>query len=271
MRPPVSVTVAAHRIESGAGKPCAENLAQETAVALVYNGHSHAVMMATPADLEDFALGFSLSEGVASMPDEVRVVDIGEDEAGLTVQMWLAQERYEVLAGRSRSLVGRSGCGLCGRESLEQAIRPVRRVARIASLSVEAISAGFRRLEAAQPLNRSTGAVHAAGLLFADGTLLVREDVGRHNAVDKAIGAAWREGRQAQALLVTSRASYELVHKAAEAGIGWLAAISAPTALALRIADEAGMGLAGFARDGRLTLYSQAGRMAGAGLSGIGD
>lgn len=251
------------RIEDGRRRQRQETLAQETPVALVYNGRPHAVMMATPADLQDFALGFSLTEGIIDALDEIRIVDTTDTEAGISIQMWIPQARFDAMAERSRSLNGRSGCGLCGSESLAQAIRPVRPLMAGPALALDVLRGAFNRLESAQPLNAETGAVHAAGLLFAAGDLLVREDVGRHNAIDKAVGAALQQGRQALALLVTSRASYEVVHKAAQAGIGLVAAISAPTALAVRIATEAGLTLAGFARDQRLTVYSGAQMLVG--------
>jgi len=250
--------VAAVRIEDGQHREQQEMLAQETPVALVYNGRSHVVMMATPADLEDFAIGFSLTEGVIDSPDEMRIVDITENHDGIAIQMWLQQSRFDLVAERGRNLTGRTGCGLCGSDSLAQAIRPVRRVHPSHGISPDALCSAFSRLQAAQPLNAATGATHAAAILCADRSLIVREDVGRHNAIDKAVGGLMRGGQVSLALLVTSRASYEVVHKAAQAGIALVAAISAPTALAVQIAEDAGVTLAGFVRDGRVTVYSGA-------------
>lgn len=245
-------------IEDGMARGQHEVLAQEVPIALVYNGHSHAVMMATPADLEDFGIGFSLTEDIVDSCDEVRIVDITKSEHGISLQMWLPQPRFDALAERGRNLTGRTGCGLCGSDSLAQAIRPVRRVAAVHGVDPAMLTAVFARLEAAQPLNAATGAVHAAAILCGDGSLVVREDVGRHNAIDKAVGSVLRSGRSPRALLVTSRASYEVVHKAAQAGIALVAAISAPTALAVQIADQAGVTLVGFVRGRRMTVYSGA-------------
>ena len=234
-----------------------ETLAEETAVALLFNGVPYVVMMATPADLEDFACGFALSEGIVERVDEVQVVDVLSRENGIAVHLAIPGARFEALETRRRNLVGRSGCGLCGAETLSDAIRPVRSVPPGTSLTAAALRDAFARLAQSQPLNRECGALRAAAALCGE-TLLVREDVGRHNALDKAIGALARTDHRAQALLVTSRASYELVHKTAQAGVSILAAVSAPTAYAVRLAEEAGLTLIGFARDTRLTVYAHA-------------
>ncbi len=253
--PPASRELRARRVDDGDGRDQVETLAEETAIALVYNGHPHAVMMATPADLDDFALGFSLTEAIVAAPDELRVVDRLVTAHGISLQMHVPQARFDALEQRGRSLTGRTGCGLCGTDRLEAAIRPVRRVPPC-GIAPEALAPLFAQLHALQPLNARTGAMHAAAVVDAEGQLHVREDVGRHNAIDKAVGAAGRAGASPRALLVTSRASYEVVHKAAEVGIGLVAAISAPTALAVRIADEAGLVLVGFARGSRYTVYT---------------
>jgi formate dehydrogenase accessory protein FdhD len=253
--PPSSRELRARRIDDGIGRDQVETLAEETAVALVYNGHPHAVMMATPADLDDFALGFSLTEAIVATADELTVVDRLVTAHGISLQMHIPQARFDALEQRGRSLTGRTGCGLCGTDRLEAAIRPVRPVPP-SPLDPTRLAPYFAELQDRQPLNARTGAVHAAAVFDAGGQLHVREDVGRHNAIDKAIGAARRAGAAPQALLVTSRASYEVVHKAAEAGIGLVAAISAPTALAVRLAEEAGMVLVGFARGSRCTIYA---------------
>ena len=224
-------------------------------MALVYNGHPHAVMMATPVDLEDFAIGFSLSEDIVSVVADVRVVDRVETEHGISLQMHVPQAAFDALQSRGRSLTGRTGCGLCGSDTLAGAIRPVRRVQGLPAVA-ERLVAAFAGLQANQPLNARTGAVHAAAVLDAEGRWHVREDVGRHNAIDKAIGAAVRAGAAPRELLVTSRASYEVVHKAAAVGIGLVAAISAPTAMAVQLAAKAGLTLVGFARDARYTVYT---------------
>ena len=251
-----SQLVKATRVESGQRSEQLERLAEETPVALVYNGLSHAVMMATPADLDDFAFGFSLTEGIVDRVDEIRVVDCLQTPHGIALEMHIPQARFDALDRRSRNLTGRTGCGLCGAATLEAAIRPVRRPGSTAAFDPAGLLEALASLEARQPLNGETGAMHAAAIIDADGRLHVREDVGRHNALDKAAGGALRAGCEPRALLVTSRASYEIVHKAAQVGIGLVAAISAPTALAVRVAEQAGVVLIGFARGQRLTVYA---------------
>ena len=249
----------ARRVDGGAVQAVDETLAEETPVALLYNGTPHAVMMTTPADLADFAIGFSVSEGVVDTIADVAIVDLLAVDGGFAVHLRIPQAAADALDARARTLSGRTGCGLCGGATLDAAIRPVRRVA-----PTPAPAGWLRRfadLHAAQPLNARTGAVHAAAVIGADGALFVREDVGRHVAIDKAIGAALRAGAAPCALLVTSRASYEVVHKAAQVGIGHVAAISAPTAFAVSLAEEAGLTLVGFARGDRHTVY--AGALAG--------
>jgi formate dehydrogenase accessory protein FdhD len=248
-------TLGATRIAAGGALAIEETLAEETPVALLYNGEPHVVMMATPAQLDDFALGFSLSEGIVARAADVRLLDAAVRDTGVALHLGIPQAAGEALAQRQRHLTGRSGCGWCGAGSLDAAIAPVRRLEEVAPVAPARLLDGFARLEALQPWNRACGALHAAAALCGD-ELLVREDVGRHNALDKVIGALARASRRADALLVTSRASYELVHKTAQAGIGTLAAVSAPTALAVRLAREAGLQLYGFARGGRITRYA---------------
>jgi formate dehydrogenase accessory protein FdhD len=247
---------AARRVSPAGEEQVEEQLAEETAVALLLNGEPQVVMMCSPLELEDFALGFALSEAIVERADELRVVDQVEREHGIALHLAIPQARFDALS-RRRTLAGRTGCGLCGAETLEQAIRPVRRVAPAAIPSPAQLLDGFARLAAAQPLNHASGALHAAAALCGE-RLVVREDVGRHNALDKVIGALAREGTRADALLVTSRASYELVHKTAQAGVATLAAVSAPTAFAVRLAREAGVALFGFARGERITRYDGA-------------
>lgn len=256
MRHPPSQLFATQLIDAGVSELQREVLAAETAVALVYNGLSHAVMMATPADLEDFAIGFSLTEGIVATLDAVSVVDLTVTAHGISVQMHIEQVDHDRLVERSRNLTGRTGCGLCGTGTLEEAIRPVKSVRAHGPLDPADIFSGFATLAQRQPLNTLTGAMHAAAVITTDGQLFSREDIGRHNAIDKAIGAALRAGGEPQTLLVTSRASYEVVHKAAQAGCRLVAAISAPTALAVALAQEAGLTLVGFAREPRLTVYT---------------
>lgn len=241
-----------------------DEIAEEVPVALEYNGISHAVMLATPADLEDFALGFSLSEGLIASPRDIYDIEVDTRPDGIAVGLRIATEAFVRLKGRRRALAGRTGCGLCGTESLSEVMRPPARVRTEAAFQSSALHAAFSRLHDQQALLAHTGATHAAAWMRADGKLaLLREDVGRHNALDKLIGALTRSGEDPAtgAILVTSRASYEMVMKAASAGVGVLAAISGPTALAVRLADEAGLTLAGFVRQGRHTVYTHARRI----------
>ncbi|SFK81728.1 FdhD protein [Lysobacter sp. cf310] len=236
----------------------------EAPVALLYNGLAFAVMMATPESLEDFALGFALSEGIVAAPQEYRLVDVVRSEAGVALHGAIPQSRYDAIADRRRNLEGRSGCGLCGVESLREALRPVARVDSAVRASRAEIRAALDALAAQQPLNARSGGVHAAGFAHPGG-LLVREDVGRHNALDKLIGALARSSPaldpRSGFLVMTSRASYELLHKAASAGIGLVVAISAPTDLAIRTAEDAGITLAAFARGDSLNVYTRAERI----------
>ncbi len=262
--PAASRAVGATRFEQSAAVPRSETVAEEVPVALVYNGLSHAVMMATPADLEDFALGFSLTEGIVADAAEVYDIEVVPVSGGIEVRLDIAAERFAGLRARQRALAGRTGCGLCGVDSISEALRPVARVATASRFAPAAIDRAMAAFPAAQALNSEVGAVHAAGFADADGVLkLVREDVGRHNALDKLVGALARGGIPASAgfIVVTSRCSYEMVHKTAAAGIGLIAAVSAPTALAIRWAEDAGVGLVAFARDGRFTLYATPSRI----------
>ncbi len=232
---------------------------EETPIALLYNGLSFAVMMATPIDVEDFALGFALCEGIVEHPGEFRLVDVTRHAQGIALHAAIPQVRYDALQSQQRTLEGRSGCGLCGISSLDAALRPARRVDTALRLGANAIHAGLARLAQAQPLNARSGGAHAAAFIAGD-TAVIREDVGRHNAVDKVIGALFRAASapavETGFLAVTSRASYEIVHKAANAGIAMIAAMSAPTALAIAHAEDAGVTLIAFARDGRMNVYS---------------
>ncbi|MFP7722720.1 formate dehydrogenase accessory sulfurtransferase FdhD [Lysobacter sp. A3-1-A15] len=237
----------------------ADTVIAETAVALLYNGHPHAVMMATPADLQDFALGFALGEGIVADPGEFNLVDTVRHVDGIALHGAIPQARFDALDTRRRGIAGRSGCGLCGVESIEAAMRPPPLVAATTRFDRRDVSHALDLLSSHQPLNDASGGVHAAGLFDPQsGVLLVREDVGRHNAVDKLVGALAHAGRDASAgfLVITSRASYEIVHKAATSGIGLVVAISAPTDLAIATARSAGLTLAAFARGGALNIYS---------------
>ena len=238
-----------------------ETVAEEVPVALVYNGISHVVMLASPMDLEDFGLGFSLSEGIVSSAREVREVELQASGSGIEVQMTIAPERFMGLKARRRNLAGRTGCGLCGTESLEQVLRPLPNIAASGAIGHAAIHTAFDALRQRQRLYALTGAVHASAWARPDGTLVeVREDLGRHNALDKLIGAMARQQLRFTDgfAIITSRASSEMVQKAATVGIPLLAAISAPTGLAIRLAQDCGLTLIGFARGTSHTLYSGA-------------
>jgi FdhD protein len=251
--------VTAEKWKDGNTSRSLETVAEETPVALEYNGISHAVMLATPSDLEDFALGFSLTESIISSPAEIYSCDISGDANGIRIAMEIASERFFCLKEKRRNLTGRTGCGLCGAESLTHAIRIPAAVRSTASFSTEVLHAAFLQMEGRQKLKQETGATHAAAWLSADGLVTqVREDVGRHNALDKLIGYLYSQGIDTStgAAIVTSRASYEMVQKTASAGIGILAAVSAPTALAVRIAETTNLTLAGFVRPHSHAVYT---------------
>jgi FdhD protein len=242
-------------------------VATEVPVALAYNGTPFAVMMATPGDLDDFALGFSLSEGIVADVGELQVDTIDMSLEGVSIALAIPQHRAAALAQRNRNLQGRSSCGICGTASIEAVLRPPPALAASAALHAAALDRALLELHAQQPLNALTGATHAAGWADADGHVaLVREDVGRHNALDKLIGAMARSGIDPATgfAVITSRASYEMAMKAAQAGIPLLAAISAPTALAIALAETSGLTLVGFARDHGHVVYSHAQRLSAA-------
>ncbi|WP_211252197.1 formate dehydrogenase accessory sulfurtransferase FdhD [Marinobacterium jannaschii] len=257
MQPKSDVTVS--RWQHGEVSQADDTVAEEVAVALVYNGISHVVMMCTPDNLSDFALGFSLTEGIIQSPSELYEIDETEHPDGIGLQLTISAQRQAELKQKRRNLTGRTGCGLCGAESLQQAVRPATEVSRQAAISDEAVQQAVHQLEQHQPLQAATGACHGAAWCSAEGEiLLVREDVGRHNALDKLIGALASSGtdRSRGFALVSSRASYEMVQKVTSAGIGTLVAVSAPTGLALRLARDANLQLIGFARPQRHVSYS---------------
>jgi len=251
-------------------------VAEEAPVALVYNGEPHVVMMATPLDLEDFALGFSCSEGVIESADELESLEVFHHEGGRSheIRMRIPSRRHDALVQRRRNLHGRTGCGLCGAESIADAIRSPRRVGAGVNIAAAALRRAQDELRRRQALNGLTGATHAAAWCAPDGAVqLVREDVGRHNALDKLIGAMLRGQRDPARgfVLVTSRASYEMALKAAMAGIPLLAAISAPTDYAIRVAEEAGLSLIGFTRGDSFVIYACPARVQDAVLRGAGE
>jgi len=242
-----------------------DELAEEVPVALEYNGVSHAVMLATPGDLEEFALGFSLSEGIVAAPAEFYGVEIAFGAAGITAHIDVAASAFMRLKERRRSLAGRTGCGLCGADSLAQVIRPLPSLAPTRALSGAAIRRAVAQVRQQQPLNRLTGATHAALWCGRDGLPRAAfEDVGRHNALDKLIGGLHMKGADLDDgfVLVTSRASVEMVQKAATVGIAAMVAISAPTALAARTAQDCGLTLVAFARGDDFVAYAHGANIA---------
>lgn len=247
------------RVDEGSTSTVVEQIAEEAPIALVYNGVPHVVVMASPDCLEDLALGFSLSEGVIESSAELGGIEIVPEQTGYSIYLSIPPERVAVIAQRRRNMAARTGCGVCGAETIEQAMRDVPKVANAQRITRQAMASAMKQLPALQTLNAATGASHAAAWANLDGQLqLVREDVGRHNALDKLIGALSAGGIDTARgfAVITSRASYEMVQKAAMAGIGLLAAVSAPTALAVRIAREAGVTLAGFVRGERCMVYA---------------
>lgn len=264
--PPTSAVLPVLRVRRETAAMMDDAVIEEVPVALVYNGISQAVMLASPADLEDFALGFSLGEGILAHRRELYDLEVRNTCHGISVEMEIAPQRFLALKERRRNLAGRTGCGLCGVESLAEVSRMPDALPPEAGHfpDLAAIEASLRQLPDWQSLHRQTGAAHGAAWADLHGNILCcREDVGRHNALDKLIGALARgeQTRPPGFAVVTSRASYEMVQKAASAGISTLVAISAPTALAIRQAETLGMLLIGFARPGQLVAYSRRDRL----------
>jgi FdhD protein len=260
--PAVRVPCLARRLDAAA--PGSRLIPEETPVAFTYGGATHAVMMATPADLEDFAVGFALTEGLIDADTGALDVEIIASGLGIELRSWLPGERQRQYAARRRSMAGPTGCGLCGIESLEQATRDLPMLESALSVPASALIDAMDRLPAAQKLNQETRAVHAAAFWNpATGALIVREDVGRHNALDKLAGALTRQGVAGSSgvVLMTSRVSVELVQKAARIGASVIAAISAPTALAVRTAEACGLTLVAVMRGRDFEVFTHPARI----------
>jgi FdhD protein len=252
------------RWRDGRWQEAADRIAAEVPVALSYNGIPHVVMMATPLDLEDLGLGFTVSEALVASPGEVRAVELDTASGACEVRLSVTGTRLAEILQRRRNLTGRTGCGVCGAETIADAIRTPPAVADGGSTTRQQLLRALRALRGAQPLGQATGSLHAAAWVDWQGALqLVREDVGRHNALDKLIGAKLRAGESLADgyVLVTSRASYEMVQKAATVGIRMLVAVSAPTSLGVELAVQCGLTLVGFAREEQQVVYSHPQRL----------
>jgi FdhD protein len=243
-----------------------DNIASEVPVALTYNRVSHVVMMASPSDLEDFGLGFSLTEGLIGSVEDLLGLRVIPREGGIEVAMTIGEAWFDRMSTRRRNLVGRTGCGLCGAENIEQALRYPPPVGMSIEVRNQALQKAVTDLTAHQPLQAVTGATHGAAWCSLGGEILaLREDVGRHNALDKLIGSLFHSKFDPSGgfVLVSSRASYEMVYKAAAAGMELIMAVSAPTTLALDFAQRSGVTLVGFARPGRHNIYTFKERITG--------
>ncbi len=263
MRPPLTSTARITR-RGRVSATAPRMVPEETPIALSYAGTTHAVMMATPADLHDFALGFSLTEGIVSSAVEIDTIEIEEAGAGIDIQIHLKDTANTRFEQRRRRLAGPVGCGLCGIESIDEAMRSVPPVAAALSLSATDITQAVRLLSKQQPLHAETGAVHAAGFYIpGKGIVAAREDVGRHNALDKLAGGLTRAGvgGASGAVVVTSRVSVEMVQKTAAIGAPFIIAVSAPTALAIRTAEDAGLTLIALVRGDDFDIFTHADRV----------
>jgi FdhD protein len=261
-----SSTSSVQRAERGQLSTIHDELAEECPIALEFNGISHVVMLATPANLEDFGVGFSVTESIVQQATQIYDVDVESGIDGVTVKIGIANECFEQLKQRRRNMSGRTGCGLCGTESLKEVFRPLKPVIENGPLlPAHYIDIALRAIQSHQLIQQKTGATHAAAWFDLHGQLkLIREDVGRHNALDKLIGAGisgkhkdWQQGM----LVVTSRASMEMVQKTVIAGFQYLIAISAPTRLAVDLAQANRLCLIGFARPGKWTIYSHSDKL----------
>lgn len=262
---PSTATASRIAVRAGIATPGNRALPEEVPVALSFGGTTQAVMMATPADLEDFGVGFALSEAIARSPQDIVSMDVIEVDQGYEVQMRLADDLQSAFSARRRKMAGPVGCGLCGIESIEEALRALPARDEVAlEFTAHDVREAVRSLSMHQKLRAETGAVHAAGFYnLRAGMRCVREDVGRHNALDKLIGAMARSGLDAAdgAIVITSRVSVDMVQKAVIAGTGLLIAVSAPTALAVRTAEVAGLTLVGIARGADFEIFTRTNRI----------
>jgi FdhD protein len=252
------------RVRAGLASLGQDRVAEEVPVALEFNGISHAVMMATPADLEDFAYGFAVTERIVDAPSQIHDCEWTSSAQGYTVHLSIAASCFARLKEKRRNLTGRTGCGLCGTESLAHAMRPLEPLATSQCFGATAVAFAAASLREHQCLLAVTGATHAAAWCTAHGHIeLIREDVGRHNALDKLAGALLRSNLEAHSgfVIITSRASYEMVQKTASAGISLLAAVSGVTGLAVDVAHSTGLTLLGFTRGADFSIYSHPERL----------
>jgi FdhD protein len=250
---------------AGSASESARVIPEETALALTYNGGTYAVMMGTPQDLEDFAIGFSLNEGIIQSLDDIESLDVVSLDEGIELRMWLVQSKADRLSERRRHIAGPTGCGICGIDSIAEAVRPAAIVAAGGSFSPQQVTAAIQSMPSLQAINVATRTVHAAAFWTrAAGIVALREDVGRHNALDKLAGALARQKVAAGdgMVLLTSRVSVEMVQKTAAMGAPLMVAVSAPTALAVRMADAAGITLAAIARADGFEVFTHPGRIA---------
>ncbi|MDC9596894.1 formate dehydrogenase accessory sulfurtransferase FdhD [Xenorhabdus anantnagensis] len=233
-------------------------VAEEVPVALVYNGISHVVMMTSPKDLDYFAIGFSLSEGIIASPQEIRGIDsVVSCHGGIELHIELSSRRFTGLKERRRSMAGRTGCGICGTEQLTEIFRPITPLPFTQTFSLSHLDTALAQLPRVQDIGSLTGCTHAAGWIDLEGKLLGGcEDVGRHVALDKLLGMRAKTGWQQGAVLVSSRASYEMVQKSANCGAEILFAVSAATSLAIEVAQKCNLTLVGFCKPGRATVYT---------------
>ena len=250
-------------VKNGIKKNSVECIAEETPIAMVFNGISHVVMMATPDNLEDFAKGFSISENIVSDIEEIYSIEVNRTDVGIEIDISISNEAFNKLKDKRRNLIGRTGCGLCGAESLNQVFNhhnSIQAITQQSFFSKNNISLALDNLSKYQIIQQQTGATHAAAFCNQDGEILfAREDVGRHNALDKLIGTFYTQNSlivENPFIIISSRASYEMIQKAAALKVALVVAISAPTALAVRLADKLGITLLGFARGKNFNIYT---------------